>query len=1116
MEQARDILASKTSPPQVRVPLLARPRLTDLIREAETRKLLVLSADAGYGKTSLLLSALPNLTLPVAWLSLDADDTDVTLLCAGIVAAVRRVLPDFGEDVLPVLTTGPSPDILRVRVLRALEAAPPVLVVLDDFHVLDERVEAGQFIDRLLADLPASAHLIIATRTEPRLRLIPRLLVEGQALVVQREHLAFTGDETAALLRHSHGIDVAPDDARRLAARTEGWAAALQLVALAIKQRGPTALEGTPREVFDYLAATVVASLPDRIREFLVRTSILDELWPSLCRALMEEADSQIELADLERAHLFVSRLDEQGTRYRYHQLFAEFLRRQLERRGPEAVRALHRRAAAQLEAEGRPEQAVRHYMAAAVYEEAERVMKPIHGARLTAREAYVFRDLISTLPDEVVDQHPWMARSGASSCRYVGDYERALAFARRTLAAAEGRDVNLWAFSTHGIGVMHTHLDRFHDAVELITRALERIDASDLSNQIEPRMLAGLLTVLITARVQLGDLEAAEDVLHRLEGVPALGIQLGRGHADSYQAGVIAALKLEFNRALEYFAGALRAEESRNSLTFQTYVLTEIAAVEVARAAPTAHAALQRALDAHRRTGERATDLQLRYLQGDAHLLIGEMDAAAAAYQDTLARCRAGESAEPRIWALAGLARVARRRGRVAEAGSLLANAMALADQIHLGKARPALLLAQAALLAEGNRVAEAQAALKAAGEIFSRWGSAVGTTYCDLLDAAADGAGVALQPELAGTLREAAAVAADLAPLIRAEGSLLIPLLIRALQQGLAPEVATELLAAVGDAAVPGLLESLHAQPQLSTLSVLGRIGDPRARRPLQRLASTASPDVRDAARHALAQLRAPPIPALRVRLLGPFEVDRDGVRIDARTWRTRKAKMLLAYLLLYRGRPVHAEQVIDLLWPDSDPRSGATSLKTAVRHLRLALEPLLEGDRSHFVHRDGERLSFAPAEPCWIDLDEYDRLVAEGRRLAASDSGAAIAAYEQAARLYRGDLLEDARYEDWPTAERERRREQHLEMLESLAALHASRRDYRGAIEVLQRILALDRLREGVYQDLIRYSLLRGDRAAALRAYRICEQVLREELGVTPHPHTRALLEQVVGPA
>ncbi|MDR7454734.1 MAG: tetratricopeptide repeat protein [Armatimonadota bacterium] len=130
--------------------------------------------------------------------------------------------------------------------------------------------------------------------------------------------------------------------------------------------------------------------------------------------------------------------------------------------------------------------------------------MKPIYGARLTVREAYVFRHLVSHLPDEVVDRHPWMARSGASSCRYVGDYERALAFARRSLAAAKGRDVNLWAFSTHGIGVMYTHLDRFHDAVEVVTRALERIDASALSTQIEPRMLAGLLTVLITARVQL------------------------------------------------------------------------------------------------------------------------------------------------------------------------------------------------------------------------------------------------------------------------------------------------------------------------------------------------------------------------------------------------------------------------------------------------------------------------------------------------------------------------------------------------------------------------------------------------------------------------------------
>ncbi|MDR7423424.1 MAG: hypothetical protein QN159_13285 [Armatimonadota bacterium] len=114
-----------------------------------------------------------------------------------------------------------------------------MLMVLDDFHVLDGRVEAEEFVDRLLADLPPSAHVVIATRVEPRLRLIPRLLVAGEALVVQRDQLTFTADEVAALFRASHGIDVTPDDARRLAARTEGWAAALQLVALATTPSRP-------------------------------------------------------------------------------------------------------------------------------------------------------------------------------------------------------------------------------------------------------------------------------------------------------------------------------------------------------------------------------------------------------------------------------------------------------------------------------------------------------------------------------------------------------------------------------------------------------------------------------------------------------------------------------------------------------------------------------------------------------------------------------------------------------------------------------------------------------------------------------------------------------------
>ncbi|MDR7426696.1 MAG: BTAD domain-containing putative transcriptional regulator [Armatimonadota bacterium] len=220
----------------------------------------------------------------------------------------------------------------------------------------------------------------------------------------------------------------------------------------------------------------------------------------------------------------------------------------------------------------------------------------------------------------------------------------------------------------------------------------------------------------------------------------------------------------------------------------------------------------------------------------------------------------------------------------------------------------------------------------------------------------------------------------------------------------------------------------------------------------------------------------------------------------------------KALLEFLLLHRSRFVSRDEIIEALWPEADPRAGEVSLKGAVKTLRQTLEPLLEGSRSSFIVRNGSGFRFEAAGRCWIDVDEFDRLRAEARGHEATGRLAeAVTALEEAAALYRGDLLEEERYADWPAAERERRREIQIAVLETLADLHARRRDYRRALDAIQRVLALDRLREPAYRHLMQYALARGDRQAAIRAYLTCEQALREELGVTPQPETLALYEQ-----
>src|SRR5215831_13587087 len=473
--------SSKLMPPRIAVTLMRRPHLLEEMHRGLSRRLVLLTAEAGYGKTCALISALSGATHPVAWLTLDERDTDPSLFAAGVVLALQRVAPAVGTRALEVLAGGPSVRTIDATLLRCLEDLQgDIVLVLDDFHVLDDTPVAQALADFLLTHLPPHVHMAIASRTRPTLRSLPRLLVQGQASVLDRGRLAFTLDEATDLLGRVRGVD--------LAERTEGWPAALTLLAQAAERRGLPALEGTPHEVFEYLASVVLEDLPADLQEFALRTSVLFEFTPALSQSVSGAADAFARLAALERRNLFIDRLDESGTRFRYHQLFAEFLRRRLMQMAPDGIAELHVRAGRHLEQTGEGDQAVRHYLLAGAYEDAVRVILPYRAGRLTAQRAYVFRDLVRRLPPAVAEAQPWLLRTAASSCRFIGDYEQALAWSRQALAASEGKDANLWAHAVHGVVVMLTNLGRLGEARSVAEAAVRR-----MPDDVQPSLRADL-----------------------------------------------------------------------------------------------------------------------------------------------------------------------------------------------------------------------------------------------------------------------------------------------------------------------------------------------------------------------------------------------------------------------------------------------------------------------------------------------------------------------------------------------------------------------------------------------------------------------------------------------
>ena len=365
-----ELLATKLSLPRTRPDRLARSRLIQQLNEGMARELLFVCTPAGFGKTTLVADWAASARWPVAWLSLDPEDNDPARFWRYVVAALDRACEGLAEHVLPRLT---APTVLSsegvVTVLaNQLQARPEeVALVLDDYHLIEsESIHEGMAF--LLGHLPPQLHVVITSRSDPPLPLA-RLRARGQLVELRAADLCFTPEEASALLREVWGLDLAAEGIAALDARTEGWAVGLQLAALSLRERPDphaflSALARTHRYVLDYLSEEVLERQPDRLRSFLLQTSILERLSGPLCDAVTGGTDSQELLEALERANLFLIPLDDERRWWRFHHLFGDLLRARLQRTEGAQLPELHRRAAAWCEQHGLIDEAIQHALA--------------------------------------------------------------------------------------------------------------------------------------------------------------------------------------------------------------------------------------------------------------------------------------------------------------------------------------------------------------------------------------------------------------------------------------------------------------------------------------------------------------------------------------------------------------------------------------------------------------------------------------------------------------------------------------------------------------------------------------------------------------------------------
>ena len=575
------LLETKFNVPGIRRRLVERPRLLERLGSSTLARLTLVSAPAGFGKSTLiawwLTEAAGSGDRRVAWLSLEAADNDPPVFWTYLIAALRKAAPQVGDGSLPLLDPSqPRVGMAIAQLINELDTlSDDVVLVLDDYHAI-ETPEIHEGIAFLLDHLPAQLHLVISTRADPPLPLA-RMRVAGHLIEVRAADLRFTAEEASAYFRHVAGLDLDASAVAALEGRTEGWIAALQLAGLSMQGRDDVAefiagFAGDDRYIVDYLVEEVLHRQTDAVRSFLLQTAILARMTGSLCDAVTGQERGRATLEQLDRANLFLVPLDDRREWYRYHHLFADVLQTRLLNEQPDQVPLLHRRASEWHEQNGNRSEAIRHAIAGRDFERAADLVELAMPETTRYRQDALRRTWLETLPAEIVRRRPVLSNLFAGTLLVHGETEGVAAYLHDAEAGLNGelgetRYADEEAFRTlrGSIEIHRAGLARLTgDVSGTIRHASAALELVDDRNELGQGS-AGALRAL--AQWANGDLDAAEhgyvEAMGRLERAGYLSDVVG----CSITLAEIRRTKGKLSNALEVYERGLRLATASDSI---------------------------------------------------------------------------------------------------------------------------------------------------------------------------------------------------------------------------------------------------------------------------------------------------------------------------------------------------------------------------------------------------------------------------------------------------------------------------------------------------------------------------------------------------------------------
>ena len=393
--------------------IVHRSELFENLNIGLSRKLILVSAPAGFGKTTVVSDWIDQNNIPTAWFSLDNGDNDPADFLSYIITGIQSLYSAFGQSALTLLNSPNRPSVESIASLlinEILSITQNFLLVLDDFHLIKSN-EVLKLVTYLLEHIPGNIHIVILTRSDPVLPL-SRLRSQHQLVELRSSDLSFSANDISLLFNKKLKLGLSIDDIYSLETKTEGWIAGLQLTSMSMQGREDISgfiqdLKGDNRYIMDYLMEEVLKIQPDDINEFLLQTSILEQMSAPLCNAVLNRNDSQTILETLEKNNMFVIPLDEERNWYRYHHLFAELLKQRIQLRDKESVIELHNKACIWFEKQYMFDFAIGHALAIKNHEKSIQLIGEVVEKMWKNGQHAAIIKYGDLLPDEIIAKNP-------------------------------------------------------------------------------------------------------------------------------------------------------------------------------------------------------------------------------------------------------------------------------------------------------------------------------------------------------------------------------------------------------------------------------------------------------------------------------------------------------------------------------------------------------------------------------------------------------------------------------------------------------------------------------------------------------------------------------------